>query len=412
MRAQCPFSPLRLALRRLRAAGKGLTLAATMLLAACTNLEDRVAHAVPPPDDLFADAQFGPASEPIDPAHVFDLSPAMRDFIDERIRPHVRSLGGTRDALVYELYSRSGLRIDYDASFTRNAAEAFEARKGNCLALVIMTGAFAHALDLNITYQQVSADEVWSHSNDMYFMSGHVNLLLDRRLPEVLESHDRYVSFTVDFLPGSEVAGYRVHPISEQTVLAMYLNNRSAEALVRGQLDDAYWRARQSIAIDPSYLSAFNTLGVVYARHGDPVLALRVFNYVLRRQPDNPRVLANEEDALRRLGRGDEADTVHQRLARLEPSPPFYFYNRGRAAMQAGDAQAARDWFRKELARSPDYHEFHFWLALADYALGRLDEARKEMGIALEDAVTANDREIYAAKLEKLNSLRGQTQVH
>jgi hypothetical protein len=26
---------------------------------------------------------------------------------------------------------------------TRNAAEAFEARQGNCLSLVIMTGAFA-----------------------------------------------------------------------------------------------------------------------------------------------------------------------------------------------------------------------------------------------------------------------------
>ena len=50
---------------------------------------------------------------------------------------------------------------------TRNAAEAFDARSGNCLSLVIMTAAFAKELGLPVRYQNVFVDEAWSRSGDL-----------------------------------------------------------------------------------------------------------------------------------------------------------------------------------------------------------------------------------------------------
>jgi Flp pilus assembly protein TadD len=186
----------------------------------------------------------------------------------------------------------------------------------------------------------------------------------------------------------------------------MYMNNRAAEALVAGQVDNAYWRAREAVRLDPKFLSAYNTLSVVYMRHGDPARAEAVLHAALQIVPDNPRMLANDAESLRRLGRVAEADAVIARLKAVEPYPPFYFYNRGEAALQAKDFATAREMFKRALAREPDYHEFHYGLAIADFGLGRLDEARSELAIALENSVKRTDHDLYAAKLDRLKAYR------
>lgn len=378
--------------------------AAPLLLAAC-------ASAPPPaPSSLFDDALFRPAEEPLDPASVFALDAGMRDYLEKRLLPAARQ-SGVREALTDQLYIRSKLQLEYESTLTRNAAEAFEARKGNCLSLIIMTGAFAKAMGLQVTYQQVSIDEMYSRAGDMYFLNGHVNLTLGPRGTDILRSYERFGLFTVDFLPPTDLQDQKALPISESTVVAMYMNNRAAEAMVAGQLDDAYWRARQAVAFDPAFLSAYNTLGVIYLRHGDAAAAERALRYVVDRQPDNPGVLANYVEVLHRLGREADAAREQARLATLEPYPPFYFYNRGELAMKQGDLRAARDWFKRELDRSPDYHEFHYALAVADFGLGLVDEARKELAIAMQDATQRSDRELYAVKLDKLKAYRQQTTV-
>jgi hypothetical protein len=158
----------------------------------------------------------------------------MRRYIAERIRPEARGQGA-RQALVDALHTRARLRLKYEATMTRNAAQAFAARQGNCLSLVIMTGAFARALGLDVTFQEVDVDESWSRAGGMYFASVHVNLVLGQRATSAGRVFDRVGSYTVDFLPPEESAGMRAHAIGA----AMYMNNRAAEALVAGRVDDA-----------------------------------------------------------------------------------------------------------------------------------------------------------------------------
>jgi Flp pilus assembly protein TadD len=353
---------------------------------------------------MFDDTQFAPPSEPVDPDDVFRLTPSMQAYLTGSILPLARSVG-VRQAITQALYDRSKLQLEYDSSTTRTAAEAFEARRGNCLSLVIMTGAFAKALDLKVTFQQVTTDEMWSRSGGMYFMSGHVNLVLEKRTADTVGKFDRYEVYTVDFMPG-ENSGLHTVPISQETVLAMYMNNRAAEAMVRGQLDDAYWRARAAIRLDPQFLSAYNTLGVIYLRHGDAAHAQQVLHDALAASPDNPRLLANYAEALHTLGRTTEAQAIQARLAQVEPTPPFYWFVQGQAALHQGDYAKARELFLKEVARAPDYHEFHYALAVADFGLERLDEARSELALAMDDALRRTDHDLYAAKLDKLKAWR------
>ena len=368
------------------------------LLAGCATTVP-LAPAAP---EMFDDAHFSAAVDPIDPADIMKLTPEMKTYLTEQIMPLARSRG-VRQALTESLYNRSKLQLEYDSSTTRTAAQAFDARQGNCLSLVIMTGAFANALDLKVTFQQVATEQLWSRSGGMYFMSGHVNLLLERRHQDGVGRFERDDLYTIDFMPG-EGNELHAHAISQETVLAMFMNNRAAEAMVRGQLDDAYWRARQAIKLDPQFRSAYNTLGVIYLRHGDAAHAEQVLHYVLNGAPDNPRVLANYAEALRELGRTGEAQAVQARLAIHEPVPPFYWFVQGQAALHKGEFAKAREMFLKEIARDPDYHEFHYALAVADFGLNRLDEARAELALAMTDAVKRSDHDLYAAKLDKLKA--------
>ena len=215
-----------------------------MLLAACAS--------GPSPQDaeqLFNDRLFQPASVRIDAADVFALTPAMKAYLEGDVARLARVRGRQR-ALFDALYERSQLKLEYDAAMTRNASEAFEARAGNCLSLVIMTAAFAKEMGFIVRYQNVFTDETWSRSGDYYLSIGHVNLSLVRKRGEDPLIRNDSDTMTIDFLPPADLRGARTWVIEEPTIVAMYMNNRAVEALTAGHMDDAYWWAREAIVHD------------------------------------------------------------------------------------------------------------------------------------------------------------------
>jgi Tfp pilus assembly protein PilF len=355
-----------------------------------------------PKAELFADSAFSPPSERVDAADLFTLSPEMRDYLHSAgFSTLIRSKGKER-GLLEALYTKGKLKLDYDASYTRNAAETFRDRMGNCMSLVIMTAAFAKELDMTVRYQSVDM-ETWSRNGDFYLMNGHVNIMLGSRntMSDVLPERVLVVDF--EPVPPSEALGS--HLLSEDEIVSMYQNNRAAEALVRGQLDDAYWWARAAVARDPSSAIPMNTLAVIYERHGNRPLAERVYRAALEREPENPNTLRNFETVLAALGKTVEAQAVAKRLASLEPVPPFEYFHRGVAAFRDGQYDRARDLFRREVKRAPYNDEFHFWLAASYLRLGKLDDARDELALAVDNSTQTDTRKRYSAKLAHLRQL-------
>jgi tetratricopeptide (TPR) repeat protein len=356
------------------------------------------------PAPLFDDAKFtAPAAAPPAPAEVFAISDEMRAYLHTRAADWMRRHGKQR-GLLEALYTQSELKLQYDATLTRTAAEAFAARSGNCLSLVLMTAAFAKEIGLQIEYQSAYTDETWSRSGELYFRSGHVNITLGRRLTDLGARSGDTTHWTVDFLPRGELRGLRTRVIDEAEVVAMYYNNRAAELLAAGRVGDAYWWARAAIAADPRFLAGYNTLGVVYQRRGLPAQAERVFATVIERDPGHTRAMHNLVQVLGDLGRNGERDALAARLVRLEPDPPYRFFELGQRAWRNGDYRAARDWFAKEVARADYSHEFHFWLAVAHYQLGEIDDARRHLQLAVVNSATPGERALYAGKLARLKS--------
>jgi Flp pilus assembly protein TadD len=375
-------------------------LSSVVLLVACATQP-----AESPPETLFLDALFSSPSERISADDVFVLSDAMRRYLDSSIARQVREKGPYK-GLFDALYSEGELKLEYDSSTTRNAAQAFESRAGNCLSLVIMTAAFAKALGLEVQYQTAITSESWSRSSDLYLRSGHVNVLLGRGYLDRKTGEERY-PWRIDFLPPEQTSGLRTQIIPEATIVAMYLNNRAAEALIQGNIDNAYWWARAAIVMSPAFLSAYNTLGVVYLRRGALAPAERAFRHAVEREPANTVSLPNLALALRRQGRIAESEALYRKLSRIEPQPPFYYFDLGMAAMRRHDFEVARQYFTKEVERDAYYHEFHFWLGVANYRLGDLVLARRHLNLALENSATSGHRELYSAKLASIRSSVG-----
>jgi len=355
-------------------------------------------------DHLYADAQFQPLPQPIDPAEVMALSPAMREYLQRELSPTMQRREPQR-ALLDALYANDQLRLRYDTQMTRNASEAFDARLGNCMSLVIMTAAFARELGLQVRYQSVYTDQNWGRRGDLYFTIGHINLSIGRPLTQVRAAGQTADWLTIDFLPQRALRQQRYEVLEEATVVAMFMNNKAAEALGAGRTDEAYWWTRAAIAQDPQLLIAYNTLGVVYQRRGLAERAEQVLRFALGLEPDNVHVLGNLAQMLSGQGRGGEAQPLREKLARLQPEPPFKYFNLGRAAMEQGDWAKAKTLFARELERDPDYHEFHFWLALANLKLGDFAEAQRHLVAARQNSSSREEEALYTAKLVRLQQV-------
>lgn len=381
-----------------------LSLLCTGLLAGCAGMAPSLP---PPPAPLFSDASFRPPSEPVGAANLFTLSPEMRAYLHSP--EFVRETGnkGAERGLVDALYKKGELKLEYDASVTRNAAQTYQAKAGNCLSLVIMTAAFAKELGMAVRFQNVLVDENWSRHGDIYFASTHVNLSFGRRSMDPTRSYDSGRMLTIDFLPPEELSGYRSYPIEENAIVAMYMNNRSAEALAHNRIDDAYWWARAAIQQDPALIMSYNTLGVIYNRHGDTALAEQVYRAALAREPEQLVVMRNLVPVLTALGKTAEAAALEKRVNSIEPYPPFHFFNLGMAAMYAGQYQVAKTHFAREVKRAPYYHEFHFWLAIAYLRLGETSQAREQVALALDTSTTRDSHDLYAAKLAQMRMRNG-----
>ena len=362
---------------------------------------------MPPATDLFHDALFAPPSSPIDAAAAMAVSDAMRRYLAGKVLSAPRA-DDRKKQLIDALYRKDELQLEYDAEVTRTAAQAFDARSGNCLALVLMTAAFAKEMGLTVRYQSVLGDDAWDRAGDIYVAVGHVNLTLSDRPPSVGFAFIESDALTVDFVPPRQARALRTRVIGERTVIAMFMNNRAVESLTRGQLPDAYWWAREAIRQDPELSSAYITLGVVYRNARHPELAELPLRRVLEREPGNTKAMSNRVLVLRDLGRHSEATALAQQLDRLDPHPPYSYFNEGMAALRAQRFEDARKLFAKEVERAPYQSEFQFWLAVTYLELHDPARATAHLTRAVEVSTTRKDHDLYAAKLGKLKALAPQ----
>ena len=380
---------------------KGLrVLALSAVLAGCAT-EPPARH----PDSVFNDQWFAQPSERISADDAFAMSAEMRQYLATEIIPGMKDRD-VQKTLFDRLYVEGQLKLDYDATITRNAAQAFAARSGSCLSLVMLTAAFARELGVPVRFQMVYVDEAWSRRDGIEISTEHVNVTLGAKAGIGTRGGTEATDLTIDFLPPKDLGSRRTRVLAENTIVAMYMNNRAAESLNEPPFNRAYWWVRAAIAEDPRYMPAYNTLGIVYKLHGNLREAQQVFERILEIEPENSMAMGNLLMVFNALGKTSEADALAAKLKAIRPYPPFYYFDQGVEAMKQQDFIAARKLFTQQIQRDAFYNQSHYWLGLAYFQLGDVERAERELAVAIDTSTTSADRERFSSELARLQASR------
>jgi Flp pilus assembly protein TadD len=266
------------------------------------------------------------------------------------------------------------LRLKYSLTPTRDAAETFHTRHGNCLSFVNLFVGLARDLGLNPFYVEVTDYQTWNHRAGMVISQGHIvgGMYLSGELK------------TYDFLPYRPKAYRQFKPIDDLTAVAHFYNNLGAEALLAGDEKQAVHLLSVANQIAPRFQKSLNNLGVCRARAGDFEGALALYRKGLEVDPGNTMLLTNMSRAYQHLGRGAEAAKLLAEVEASNTTNPFFYVYMGDMALARGDSQKALDYMVRALRLDSEVPEVHVGLMKVYLALGDLEKARHYLRRALK----------------------------
>jgi len=116
------------------------------------------------------------------------------------------------------------------------------------------------------------------------------------------------------------------------------------QAWHKQQSQEAAGHLRDAIRIDPAFVEAQAELGAVYAKTGQPVLALELFQDALAAEPNWALLQSNAAVVLLMLNRSAEAENAARRAVRLDAASVEANYILGIAMLMQGrtTAEAAK----------------------------------------------------------------------
>lgn len=349
-------------------------------------------------DEAFADA----ASVTIESEQqVFALDQDGKDYVKTTIGRYDDPIE-KMETLARSIFNRLDFNLLYRGDANTVASETFKNRAANCLSLSIMTYALAREAGFDVRFQDIDIPEFWTRRDGISLLNGHVNLQI------VPRSTNNAVYFTtrgyqVDFDPQAIKAHLPKKYISKQLVLAMFYNNKGADALIQHDFDSAYAYFSAAVKLEPQFDSGWVNLGFLYRLKGLYAGAERVYLHALKMVPDNLTGWENLAYLYTYTGRTDEADVILARVERKRQDNPFYYLDLGERAFENGNWQMALEHFRRALALNNRHSEIFFSLAKTYYQLGEVQRTQHYLKMAKRTAQSLQEKDKYQGKLDLLS---------
>lgn len=185
--------------------------------------------------------------------------------------------------------------------------------------------------------------------------------------------------------------------ISGSSNAAINAFNEGLAAQRAGDLGKAQSKLEEALESDPSLSSGHIALAQVLLDQADHAAALARADQALELAPNSVDALKVRYQALRALGRKDEADGVAQELEQAEGAvaTALLLYNEGGEAFQAGDKATALVKFRKAAELDPTLIEAHHAVATLELAAGN----HAASATAAEEALAQGSEDIRTLRV-------------
>ena len=326
-------------------------------------------------DDRFADV---PASA-ITAEDLFRLPP---ELLRELHAPEVQALRPKQRLakLLDVVYGPDRRRFDFAAGHSTVASETWRLRRGDCISLTLLTYGAARALGLQAVMQEVHVPAVYDRRGELDYVNHHVNVLVllssERAMPVLLRADDVIIDFEPEFASTA-----RGQPLSDDAVLARYLNNLGVEALARQDLGLAHAYLRAAVRAQPGYAATYTNLGALYLERGLLAEAEQWLrrSVALAESPEHP--LRALHQLLVAQGRTAEAAEVAARLRSWQENDPYYWVAEGIRHLRDAHPREAVRALQKAQDMTHGFTEVHRYLALAYWRLGEATQAREQLAL-------------------------------
>ncbi len=376
------------------------------MLSACTSVatpgatdESASEPAAPEFLDLFGSRPAIPTPEQI--LHL--TSEQEQKFLEYFNRPQNQTVLPYLRVANYLFENTTNLQYD---GVTLTAAQSLELNKGNCLSLALLTTALAKLVNVGISYQLVDSSPVFGMSEDLVKKEIHIKSVV-YQLPApgnsktALRSLDRVV---IDYFPSRQ--GRFISNLSANEFLAMYYLNIAGVALETQDYANAYWHLREALDYNPYDAAAWNTMGVVYRRIGEPAKAEEIYKFAIAHAENKLTLLKNYHLLLSSQGRIAEAAAIEEALHEINDPSPFHWYSLARESYEMKAYADALRYFDKALEMAPYLHEAHLGKAQSFYQLGYITEAELALKMAILNVDKESTRSVYEAKLMALEGAK------
>ena len=330
------------------------------------------------------------ATDPVPQSEVMAMPPALQAQVRAIVIGNDASPTQRFQRLMNFVIAEDGLGMTYEEDATYTVAQAYAARKANCLTFTLLVLAVAKEAGLEAYPQEVGETLSWREVDGTIYRDNHINAGV-----RVGAHH-----FTVDpaadliFLPRSPVK------VSHERLLSHYYNNVAVDRLQEGRIDAALQDMAVALELDPGYATLWSNVGVMYLHDGDAEAAERAYLKALTLDPMDASALFNMVQLLHRLKDPRERG-YRRRLASVEQKDPLQQFLQALDHERAGDYPRAIDSIRRAIQLMPDEHRFYAALARIYERAGDVSRARSALASAQSHSrgkVQAN----YQAERERL----------
>lgn len=373
------------------------------LLFACQNNQSYPVSQIISQSNLYLDEKFySENSIAIETQHeVFKLDDEMRAMVQAKL---INNLTASQKArvLLEHLFNEESISLNYEGNANVTAIEAYHNKAANCMSLTIMAYALAVEAGMNVSFQEVDVPEYWVRNGRYSLLTGHVNLIVKES-----DGVNRRVVWgeratRIDFDPFIAKKHFPSHIIKKHTLVAMFYNNKGAEALVNNDLITAYKYIKAATQTDPLFASAWGNLGILYKLSNNYDMAENAYRHAVSLKKDNLTSLGNLALLLNKQGREDEAQPIDEYIHKLRIRNPYYHALLANEAFFNGSYQQALKHYKKAISLDDEQHEFYFGLAKVYYKQDNLKLAKRAMSKAVVLTKVKDTQRQYIAKLNFL----------
>jgi len=370
-------------------------------LSACQSTSQQRATIQPDYNDLYLDDDFMQNHHIESAEDVFAIDDEMQKMVIDKLLP-IKSTKKRARKLLEHLFSKDNIALAYKNSANLTAVESYHSHTANCMSLTIMAYVLASEAELDIKFQDVKVPEYWVRNGQYNMLTGHVNLVLtEPRTPGKMIIYGKEL-LEIDFDPTMYKRTFPKKIVEKNTVLAMFYNNKGAEALISKEYTLAYRYLKQATIVDPLFSPAWGNLGILYKLNDHQMTAKKAYQQAILIDKDNLTALSNLSYLFKKEGKIEEADKIEQLLHEKRIKNPYYHALLADEAFFRGENLQALKLYKKAIKMNRRVHEFYFGLAKVYYALKDIPRAERAIQKALLHNKTTTIENQYIAKLNFL----------